>query len=204
MKKALLFKTLSMVGRFNVGSDNKPVLEVDFWRKRLNQVHASGRGLYTAIWDIDQGTWEGMQRETAAIIKQELPPYGSLLDYGCGYGSLFQACIESNVQLGAYTGLDLSPDLIDIARMKFDSHEIGPMFYCGTYLTTKLLRRFDIAVCRSIRQMLLDNGFASTWVNIASYLLQVSRKIVIIEYDDMTKYEVIEGKESRLVFAPKS
>lgn len=44
-----------------------------------------------------------------------LPPDANLLDIGCGNGALAQA-LEENGHLGAYTGLDLSDQLVQIAR----------------------------------------------------------------------------------------
>ncbi len=41
-----------------------------------------------------------------------------LLDYGCGKGDLFQYLLEGGFR-GSYTGFDINPELIDLARNKF-------------------------------------------------------------------------------------
>lgn len=41
-----------------------------------------------------------------------------VLDYGCGKGDLFQYLLESGFR-GSYTGYDINPELLDLAKTKF-------------------------------------------------------------------------------------
>jgi len=42
----------------------------------------------------------------------------SLVDAGCGFGDLYVYMQKENIDIGSYTGLDLSPSMVEIAKKK--------------------------------------------------------------------------------------
>lgn len=66
----------------------------------------------------------------------------SVLDVGCGFGSFYQYLTENKLAIKAYTGLDVSPQMIKEAQLK--SPEAA--FICGDVFTTEFKEKFDYVV----------------------------------------------------------
>lgn len=152
----------------------------EFWRKRIWEVVANGLELHQIIYRTDIGNWNKIQKSTAKLLRDVLPKSCSMLDAGCGYGAVYDllhtAPHFSGVQ---YTGLDLSEDLIGIAKLRyphanFEQCRLEDAMYPDDH--------FDFTVFRSVAVMLHDNGYSSAWSLALDNVKRMSKSIAIIEY----------------------
>lgn len=156
---------------------NKPVFDPDFWRRRLLWAAATGRGTFTAIYDTELETWEHIQSRTGRNLAHHLRHGDNLLDAGCGYGA---AC-ECVPDYANYTGVDCSPDLIEVARLRYpgQNFEVADLrslpYQDGSFRWT---------LCRSLKKMIVDNLGTEAWGSVQAELLRVSHGLLVMEYED--------------------
>ena len=165
------------------------VSDPEFWKHRLYKAHASGRGLHTAIYDIDSVVWEQIQEQCHGILVANIGYNDRILDAGCGYGALV-SCLHSCLRDVYYCGIDSSPDLIEIARIaypqrRFEVCDINQMPQFNTW-------EFDWVVCRSMKNMICRELDEWAWFSIELELLRVAKKLLIIEYEGEVTYEIAE------------
>jgi SAM-dependent methyltransferase len=89
-------------------------------------------------------TAEQSYRKALALIRpQHADAAPSLLDVGCGYGAL-RAFAEGRGRRLDYVGIDIVPEMIDLARAANPDSE----FHVGDFLDYDFgVRRFDYVVC---------------------------------------------------------
>ena len=155
-----------------------------FWKGRIEEANTNKRDLFTAIFNTTPAIWYGIQVETAKLLNQELKPGMKLLDAGCGYGIVYEL-ISSRIH---YTGIDISPDFIELARLRYRSKSnfvLGDIRSLAQYKDNV----FDLALCRSIRDMMIDNGLEKEWQQMAVELLRVAKRLLIVEYVEPVSIE---------------
>src|SRR5688572_24718155 len=94
-------------------SDNA-VIDPDYWRDKMRAAVARGeihRAIYTG--SIDEFSLQ--QQQQLASLRGKIGDNDSILDVGCGYGRLLEFLPKS--WKGEYLGIDISPDLIGVARI---------------------------------------------------------------------------------------
>lgn len=69
----------------------------------------------------------------------------TLLDVGCGYGSLLDLIHQRGLSL-TYTGIDLCPQMVEFAKSKHPHHE----WLVGDVLTMDTQRHFDYLICNGV------------------------------------------------------
>ena len=69
----------------------------------------------------------------------------TLLDVGCGYGSLLDLIHERGLSL-AYTGIDVCPQMVEFAKSKHTNHE----WLVGDLLSMETGRHFDYLICNGV------------------------------------------------------
>ena len=143
--------------------------------------------MHTSVYDIDPTTWLGILDQTKRILSDYLKPGMSLLDAGCAYGSA-SAYLPEGIE---YLGVDLSPDFIDIARIAYPTRQfkVADVREMHQYAD----HRFDFTLCRSVRRIVIDNLGQEEWDKMQRELLRVAKKLILIEYEDLPKYEVLTG-----------
>lgn len=157
-----------------------PVNTKDFWKKRLQQAYERGH-LHYSIYLCPPPMWENIYHEHKKILEKEVEKGAKVLDAGCGYGrmaSLFEH----------YTGVDLSPDLLNIAREKNPDKE-----FIEANLEELPFRdkHFDVAFTVSIRAMVIGNLGEEAWLKIEKELKRVAKKLIILEYEEPHIYTVL-------------
>lgn len=158
-----------------------PVNTVSFWRRRVFEAFATGKMLHQCIWDEQYELWQYAQGETAGILNRVIPPGATVLDAGCGYGAL--CCCFQEARLAVdYTGIDVSPDLIELARYRYPDRT----FLCHdlTQPTRFRAKHFDWAVVRSVREMLQKNVGDPVWQAVWGEVVRVSKRQLIIGYPE--------------------
>lgn len=166
-------------------SDNwyiKPIFELDFWRRRLNQAHAQGRKVHAAIYDVDDDAWARIQAESKEILQKHLKAGDRVLDAGCACGHLLD-CVRMLPQGETikYRGIDLSPDFIDVARYRHprDDFEVGDL----RDLPYKA-NAFDWALVRSVSGMVTENAGGGAWEKMRQELFRVAPRLLIFGYEE--------------------
>jgi len=172
----------------------KPTNTPEFWLRRIYDTLARGRDLHTIIYDTDYNTWQQIQNSTAGILDNLLSPGMKFLDAGCGYGAAYEAWQQyDSLKDVEYVGLDLSPDLLEIAKIRvLDIERPSFTLILGDMRNIPFPDgHFDFVMCRSIKGMVQDNSGDEEWNLIWKELNRVARKILLIEYGDVAGYKVI-------------
>lgn len=166
----------------------KPVLELDFWRRRLNKAHAEGRPVHAAIYDCSADHWHRIQIESKVVLARHLKAGERILDAGCACGHLFD-CLPPGVK---YRGIDISPDFIDIARQRHPrvDFEVGDLADLREYRD----KCFDWCVVRSVGDMVVENCGTTKWETILNELLRVGQRVLTFEYDNVLESDKVQSR----------
>ena len=136
----------------------------------------------------------------------------SVIDYGCGKGDLYEYMLGKGLST-LYTGVDITPELIELARKKhpendFLLHDIedGPLsgqydfgFICGVFNNKIEGATKSLYNCIRLLFRHIKNGMA---VNaLSEHTLHKSFELNYIDPDDLLKYaktEITSNAELRL------
>lgn len=160
----------------------KAVDKTEFWKERIKRATEQGREHYS-VYLTHKDAWDEIERVHAGILSKEVPLHAKVLDAGCGYGRM-----AAHFPAHVYTGVDFSPDFIAAARVRHPEHD---------FVQSKLEDLpfddacFDVAFCISIKRMIVDNCGELAWRAMEDELKRVAKKLVILEYEEPDKYEVL-------------
>lgn len=161
-----------------------PVDDPKFWKDRLDRVKASGRPLYVSVYDVGEARWAELDRAHRIVLAGLLSPGDKILDAGCGYGSMVKILPKIDLD---YTGIDLSPDLIQEAR-KLHPY-LANRFVVGRLENLPFEdRQFDFAIARSVDGMIRDNLGYAAWEAMEKELIRVADKVVLLNYGEPLRY----------------
>lgn len=144
-----------------------------FWRDRLSTCGGDlQRAMFTGSSDEFATAHADQMRQ---LHKAGIRPTDSVLDVGCGYGRLLTLMPAD--WAGDYVGIDVSPDLIALARILYPARRFhvidrGRMPFVD--------ERFDVAVAVWLRTMLVDNGKLDVWQRVELEMCRVARRVIII------------------------
>jgi len=151
----------------------KPILDPEFWRKRLQEADERHHALYVCQKENWDSTAECHRMELAQTIK----PNETVLDAGCGWGRLLDL-MPAN-WTGDYLGIDLSPDFIDLARKEHPSKT----FVVGDIRNIPAFtQQYDWAVLISIKFMVIRNLGQEFWDQCEVELRRVAKELLFLEY----------------------
>ncbi|MBI3961312.1 MAG: class I SAM-dependent methyltransferase [Deinococcus sp.] len=123
-----------------LGALSRGMLGWPFWAVRLGGVAEAVLGLrvlaaaplqvrqlyhyFAPIYDASSFTWrERLYPEAHAAFDRALaaylPPGGRVLDLGCGTAANLERILALGLPYGSYTGVDLTPEMLAVARQKF-------------------------------------------------------------------------------------
>lgn len=180
----------------------KPVESVEFWRDRVRHVRGAGRPYYAAVWDASEDSWIRTQMETAAILPAYLHSGIKLLDAGCGAGYLLD-CLPHDVFVD-YWGVDMSPDLIEIAKWLYSAR--ADRFLIGNFRNLPFdSAAFDLVVVRAVRGMFIQNVGRDAWACVLPELHRVGNQVLFIEncrdeHTDSISYALSPGPNAEPEF----
>lgn len=163
-------------------SDRLPISDPAFWRERI---HDAGDQPHRILFNIDIETWLLLRETHREILSRMFHPYQTtrVLDAGCGYGDLLEA-LPSSID---YTGIDISPDLIEMARQRYPERT----FHEGNLLHLPFpAQHFQLAICRSIDGMVKDNQGIMVWRAMERELLRVSERLLLLNYTEPSLYRI--------------
>jgi SAM-dependent methyltransferase len=86
-------------------------------------------------------------------LRNPSPQNLRVLDFGCGFGDLFGYAQEHQLKID-YTGLDINPDLIDVARQK----NPAVRFLCHDPFEQPLDEKFDVVLSSGVHNYQLKDN----------------------------------------------
>lgn len=158
--------------------EREPVLDPEYWRRRMQTALARGE-IHRAVFNGSVDQFAPIEAENREALR-EIGPEESILDVGCGYGRLLDLMPKS--WRGGYLGVDLSPDLIGAARIRWPDRR----FVCADarMLDLYVAEEFDWAVAISVRAMVERHAGAGVWEQIEAVMKRLSRRQLILTYGE--------------------
>lgn len=158
-----------------------PVSDEKFWKDRIDFARKNGK-FHFSVYLARQTLWDDIYTKHVEILSKETKPTDRVLDAGCGYGRM-------SPLWGNYTGVDLSPDLLEEARKLYPSKN----FMLGNLKSLPFKdKEFDVSFCISIKQMIVGNLGEPEWKLMEKELLRVSKKLILLEYENAHEYTVLD------------
>lgn len=159
----------------------EPILDTSYWANRLKKAPADA--LHHAIFRCPTSRWLQIEEKHRKILAEEIGLYDKIIDVGCGWGRLLTLLPKD--WRGAYLGVDISPDFIDLARSKWP----GKTFVVGDIRNWERSWgifepiKFDWAIMISIRPMVIRNLGEKAWEEMEKELRKFSKQLLYLEYD---------------------
>lgn len=155
----------------------KPVDKIEFWKERIETAVKPHYSVYV----VHEQGWKRIYEAHQRIISELIKPGEYVLDAGCGYGRM-------SVLFTNYMGVDFSPDFIEKAKELYPNKE----FIQGNLKELPFNdKEFDWSICVSIKRMIEDNCGVGEWKLMLKELQRVSKKVLILEYEDPEPYEIL-------------
>ncbi|KIC92328.1 class I SAM-dependent methyltransferase [Flavihumibacter sp. ZG627] len=108
----------------------------------------------------------------SSVLKSSEEKAISILDFGCGTAQFYQFLVDSGLVNFKYTGLDISPKFIDVARSKFPTLD----FICRDFLRdSNEFESYDYIIMNGVFTEKLDLSFDEMWVYLKELLPLVFR-----------------------------
>lgn len=157
---------------------NKP----QFWKDRIEAAKKRGHK-HWSVYITRDSDWVFLNEEHRKIFDMEIKATDKVLDAGCGYGRWAKYFNPEN-----YTGVDLSPDFIEIAKAENPGYkfEVGHLEALNYYN-----KQFDVAFCVSIKEMVINNVGQELWDAMQTELKRVAKRLLILEYTNPAEYEAV-------------
>lgn len=156
-----------------------PVDTPEFWKQRIADSRKYG-DIHHSVYISNSTLWKSIEETHKKILE----PYKDkfVLDAGCGYGR----CAPWFKQ---YTGVDLSPDLLEVARK---DHPLKAFYELDLKDLNKFSDKFfDVAFCISIKGMIIGNLGPKAWEPVEKELLRVAQEVLILEYENPEIFTVL-------------
>ena len=158
---------------------SKPVDQLDFWKKRIEQAE----DIHHSVFLVDTVEWQKISAAHKEIIQKLVS--GRVLDAGCGYGRASDWFWYTE---NSYLGVDFSPDFIQKAKeiypeRSFEVQDLTALPYPD--------QSFDWSFCISIKKMVQANLGEERWGLMEKELKRVSKNLLVLEYGDSTSSDVL-------------
>lgn len=163
------------------------ILDEAYWSTRLKQAQAKGE-LHQSIYICGHAHWNRIEEKHRTILARLIQSNDSILDAGCGYGRLLTLLPRG--WNGHYVGLDLSPDLIEIAEKQHPNRIFEVADLSNENKNFDRNHKFDWCVLISIRDMIRRNVSGEYWDTVEQNLKQHCRKLLFLEYSETAEEEI--------------
>lgn len=165
----------------------EPVSTPAYWKDRLRTALLANQ-LHQSVFLCGSKKWEDIKSKHRQILKEYVSPEDKVLDAGCGYGRLID--LLENHPTENYRGIDISPDLIALAKVTYPNHlfsicsilNLNNFFFPREY--------FDWAVLISVRPMIKRNLGDEVWQQMEQQLRLVAKRLLFLEYDETNEGSV--------------
>lgn len=151
-----------------------------YWKERLRSAQEHGE-LWRSLYICGDYQWNQICVIHQEIIRRETAGL-KVLDAGCGYG-------RAAPWIDDYTGVDLSPDLISLARWRnpekiFHEADLQALPFSE--------QQFNLAVAVGMRGMFVSHLGEEAWGRVRLELLRVAKRILVMEYQCPERIEYLE------------
>lgn len=148
-----------------------------FWAARINSQRKENLPLHQIIYRTSGHDWGKIQNSTRKILQRHMKDHQKILDVGCGIGSVYEALPSKNID---YLGIDLSPELIEVARKSYPEGEfkVGDILVETQNYSDKY---FEVVVLRNVESAIRYLG-EGVLANLKKELLRISNNLIIQEY----------------------
>lgn len=157
----------------------EPVTSPDYWRERLKKslLHEQ---LHQSVYLCTDAQWNAALVKHRSILSKVIKSNHSILDAGCGYGRLVE--ILPADWNGCYVGIDISPDLIAVAKTIYPNYffRVQNILEIGTHYNK---HQFDFAIITSVKYMIIRNIGKDYWKKCEEQLRIVAKQLLFLEYD---------------------
>ena len=103
----------------------------------------------------------------SGILKSDGDNEISILDFGCGTAQFYQFLVDSGFVNFKYTGLDISPKFIEVARSKFPELD----FICQDFLKdSNEFGSYDYVIMNGVFTEKLELSFDEMWIYLKELL----------------------------------
>lgn len=168
----------------------KQVLTPSFWKQRLMDVPNEDH-LHFSVLTCPKEDWHVLHRMHLTIIHKHINvTEDKVLDLGCGYGRIAK-------YINNYTGADLSPDLLNIAKKQ---NPDKTFVECDGRSLPFEDNEFNWTVIISLKTMIIENCGEELWNQIKQEIKRVSSKCLMLEYGDL--FPETSGRVRNLNFIP--
>lgn len=155
-----------------------------YWKDHLYRAQKFTE-LHHSIFRCPLETWMKIEAKHKQIIAQHVGNTDSVLDCGCGYGRLLTMMPKD--WEGGYLGVDISPDMIDLAR---EWHS-GRQFVISDLRNLQWIgHKYEWAILISMRPMIRRNMGDEVWEQIKKQIRQHANKLIFLEYDESDSGEI--------------
>jgi demethylmenaquinone methyltransferase/2-methoxy-6-polyprenyl-1,4-benzoquinol methylase len=146
-----------------------------------------------AFFDSVAAKWDGMVNHSSKKIYEVLEYLGiksddNILDIGTGTGVLIPFLLEHLGEEGKITAVDISAQMLKIARSKYDSNQV--CFLKLDFLEAELQDNFDIAICYSCFPHFEDRRLA---IKNMLKVLNNNGRLVIFHSESREKINQLHG-----------
>ncbi len=149
------------------------VFDPDYWKGCLERDGAVE--LHRAIYNCSLEQWQRVEELHRKTIAEHVKPTDSVLDAGCGWGRLIDLMPEG--WEGAYLGVDLSPDFIELAHLKHRRP-----FLVADLRTLEVRGHYDWTIAIGLKSVVLRNA-PGHWPAIEAVLRKVSTRQLYLRND---------------------
>lgn len=115
----------------------------------------TSRGVATRL---RRGPQQGCELAASVVTRHPAP---DVLDIGCGPGRVAEAAIDAGA--ATYVGIDLSPEMLALARRRLDRYETVELLE-GNFLDLEIARMFDVVLALGLFDYLDEPARAAGWM----------------------------------------
>jgi len=149
----------------------KPVMTPEFWKQRLE----ISNELRYSVYNCPEMDWQRINQHHYHMLRKHIDVKNDkVLEAGCAYGRWSPLFVN-------YTGIDISPDFISLAKENYPLH--AENFICGDLKKIPYENNsFDWCFTISTKEMIIREISQEAWNHIQSELKRVAKKVLILEY----------------------
>lgn len=107
---------------------------------------------------LRRGPRQGRELAASVVARHTAP---DVLDIGCGPGRVAEAVIDAGA--ATYVGIDLSPQMLALARRRLDRYETVELLE-GNFLDLEIARTFDVVLALGLFDYLDEPARAAAWM----------------------------------------
>jgi SAM-dependent methyltransferase len=113
---------------------------------------------FDRVAHVRRGPRRSRELAVSVVARHETP---AVLDVGCGPGRVGEAVMEAGA--ARYVGIDLSPQMLALARRRLDHHE-AVEFLEGDFMDVDVPRTFDVVLALGLFDYLEEPVRAAAWI----------------------------------------